>query len=82
MLSEDFIVAKPVPSRFSETKSCNVLPRCQLRQVLGFLLISASNQDSLYKKLGENFSASNYVSRTEADKLYHLQESSSANYMA
>lgn len=82
MLSEHFLVTKTVPSRFSETKSCNVLPRGQLRQVLGFLLISASNQDSLHKELGENYSASNYISRTEADKLYQLQESQSANYMA
>lgn len=74
VFSEAFMITKPVPSRLSETKSCNVLPRCQSRQILCFLFISASNEDSLNKELIENFSVSTCVKRSEADKPYQVQE--------
>lgn len=74
MLAEAFMITKPVPSRLSETKSCDVLPRCQSRQILGFLFVRASNEDSLNKEVVENFTASACVKRNEADKLRQVQE--------
>lgn len=82
VLSVAFMVTNPVPSRLSETKRCNVLPRCQSRQVLCFLFIGASNEDSLNREFIENFSASTCVKRNEGDKLCQVQEAQFANFIA
>lgn len=50
MKQQGHCVGAAAPARLGEAEGSNVLPRGQAGQVLGLLLLGASNQDSLQKQ--------------------------------